>query len=64
MFRVSRTLAWAHWYAGTKWRHRANRELRFHPNNCLRAAAKNRFSQRVHYKTNRWNYRAAYKDMP
>ena len=64
MFRPSRLLSWAHWYSGHKPKYRANRELRYHPNNCIRAAAKMRFSRRIHFKTNRWNYRTAYKDMP
>lgn len=54
----------AHWFAGHKFRHRFMRDKRFHPSHQASKDARNRFSRRVHFKTNRWNYKQAYKDMP
>ncbi|EPY37009.1 hypothetical protein STCU_00289 [Strigomonas culicis] len=54
----------AHWYAGHKYRYRFMRDKRFHPSFQAAHDARNRFSKRRHFKTNRWNYTQAYKDMP
>lgn len=64
MFTPSRVLSIAHWYCGTKMRHRFMRDKRFHPNTLANHVARNKVSMRKHYKTNRWNYVQAYKDMP
>ncbi|CAJ1038860.1 hypothetical protein Q4I30_008432 [Leishmania utingensis] len=54
----------AHWFCGHKYRHRLMRDKRFHPSHQAACDARNRFSKRRHFKTNRWNYTQAYKDMP
>jgi hypothetical protein len=54
----------AHWYAGKHKRHRYARERRYHPNWDIAKAGRNRFSRKLHWKTNRWNYQQAYRDMP
>ena len=60
----SRVLAHAHWYCGTKKVHRMNRDKRFHPCTVANSVARNKWSRRQNFKTNRWNYRAPYRDMP
>ncbi|CAD2213301.1 hypothetical protein AGDE_00359 [Angomonas deanei] len=54
----------AHWYCGHNYRHRFMRDKRFHPSHQASHDARNRFSKRKFFKTNRWNYTQAYKDMP
>lgn len=54
----------AHWFCGHKFRHRFMRDKRFHPSYEAAHDSRNRFSKRRHFKTNRWNYTQAYKDMP
>eukprot|EP00796_Vickermania_ingenoplastis_P006627 gene6627-4747_t len=64
LFSATLPLPVAHWYAGHKFRHRFMRDKRFHPSHQAASDARNRFSRRRHFKTNRWNYAQAYKDMP
>ena len=64
VFAPTPTVLYAHWYSGRKRVHRIARDLRFHPKFSVANIGRNRYSRRVHYKTNRWNYREAYKDMP
>lgn len=64
MFHSSPPLAVAHWFAGHKFRHRFMRDKRFHPSHQASHDARNRFSRQRHFKTNRWNYTQAYKDVP
>ena len=55
---------YAHWYSGRQRRHRLTRDLRFHPRYSVAYMGRNRYSKRLHFKTNRWNYKLAYKDTP
>jgi hypothetical protein len=65
MFTLSRVnLMFAHWFAGKKKRHRYNREKRYHYRTQMQASGRNNFSRKLYWKSNRWNYTAAYKDMP
>ncbi|KPA81874.1 unspecified product [Leptomonas pyrrhocoris] len=64
LFRPTNVNCIAHWFCGHKYRHRFIRDKRFHPSHQAAADARNRFSKRKHFKTNRWNYTQAYKDMP
>jgi hypothetical protein len=64
MFSPSRLLSFAHWFAGHKRKHRFMRDKRFVPQTWANSAARNNFSRKRHFKTNRWNYVTAYKDMP
>nr|CCC51739.1 hypothetical protein TVY486_1007850 [Trypanosoma vivax Y486] len=64
MLTFTRSLFIAHWYCGHKFRHRFMRDKRFHPSLQASHDARNRFSKRRHFKTNRWNYQQAYRDMP
>jgi hypothetical protein len=64
LFRPTSVAYIAHWFCGHKYRHRFMRDKRFHPSHQAAADARNRFSKRRHFKTNRWNYTQAYKDMP
>jgi hypothetical protein len=57
-------LTFAHWYSGKQKRHRVARDKRYHPKYSVAYAGRNAYSKRAFYKTNRWNYRIAYKDMP
>ena len=56
----------AHWYSGASCRHRYRyqREKRYYPSNLLNAQAKIATSKKLQFKTNKWNYKQAYKDMP
>uniref|UniRef100_A0A7S1QVJ6 Uncharacterized protein n=1 Tax=Neobodo designis TaxID=312471 RepID=A0A7S1QVJ6_NEODS len=60
----SQSRGYAHWYSGRKLRHRYIRDLRFNPRFSVANMGRNRYSKRLHYKTNRWNYKLAYKDTP
>lgn len=64
LFSATPTALYAHWYSGRKRVHRIARDLRYHPKFSVSNVGRNRYSRRVHFKTNRWNYREAYKDMP
>ena len=61
---TSPLLIYAHWYSGRLKKHRHARDKRYCPKTQLAYWGRNRFSRRMHYKTNRWNYMTAYKDMP
>jgi hypothetical protein len=57
-------LIFAHWYAGRAKRHRYAREKRYHPKYDVAKIGRNAFSRKLHWKTNRWNYQQAHRDMP
>ena len=61
---VEQTREYAHWYSGKKRRHRLIRDLKFNPRFSIDNLGRNRMSRRLHYKSNRWNYKLAYKDTP
>lgn len=54
----------AHWYCGPLRRYRWIRDRRFHPRAEVSNAVKNQSVRKRFYKTNKWNYVQAYKDMP
>jgi hypothetical protein len=54
----------AHWYAGRHKKHRWAREKRYHPKYQINKIGRNAFSRRLHWKTNRWNYKQSFRDMP
>lgn len=64
MLQATRLLSIAHWYAGPRYKHRYMRDKRYHPSVLASQYARNKFSRQKHFKTNRWNYVTAYKDMP
>jgi hypothetical protein len=65
MFRPTATLGlFAHWYAGRSKKHRYQREKRYHPRYDIQRNGRNRFSRKLSWKTNRWNYIQAHRDMP
>ena len=65
MFAITRTLRIAHWYSSADLRRkfRYMRDKRYHPNTLANTVAKNKYSKQIHFKTNRWNYKRAYRDM-
>jgi hypothetical protein len=54
----------AAWYAGKHKKHRRAREKRYHPKFSIQNFGRNNNSRKLFYKTNRWNYIQAYRDMP
>ena len=65
MFRTTPpALIFAHWFAGKHKKHRYAREKRYHPKFDVARQGHNQFSRKLHWKTNRWNYQQAYRDMP
>lgn len=54
----------AHWYAGKHMKHRYAREKRYHPKYNIAKIGRNQFSRKLSWKTNRWNYIQAHRDMP
>ena len=57
-------LIFAKWFAGKHKKHRWAREKRYHPKYSIQNFGRNAQSRKLFYKTNRWNYVQAYKDMP
>ena len=55
---------YAHWYSGRQRKHRIARDLKFHPRYQRDKHMVNSTSKRLHYRSNRWNYRLAYRDTP
>lgn len=65
MFHPSPSLLYfAHWYAGKSKRHRYAREKRYDPKYQIQRIGRNKFSRKLLWKTNRWNYIQAHRDMP
>jgi hypothetical protein len=64
MFSPTQVNLFAHWYSGRLLKHRASRDKRYNPKFSVEKQGRNRFSKRLYYKSNRWNYKVAYKDMP
>ena len=57
-------LEFAHWFAGHKRRFRYQREKRYHPNYQANTGVIQRATLKLRFRTNRWNYKQGFKDMP
>ena len=62
MFESSQVFRIAHWFCGHKDRFRYAREKRYHP--LMSTLFNRQRTFKIRFKTNRWNYKQAYKDMP
>ena len=65
MFAATPVRNFAHWYSNrsTKVRFRYAREKRYHPNSQIARNSIGKNGRSKHFKTNKWNYKQAYKDM-